>query len=184
MDKSAKAVEKVVVVAQINEEKYQNVILYLCSKLRDNKVWGKVKLAKLLYYVDFDRFEYDESMVTVTGDVYKRLPHGPFPESFEKVAKDLEELGKLSISEKEWSSDKKAVVIYEALKEADESVFSPEELFILDRVVTLYGNLSGAELEAKSHREAPWLGVEHCDEIPFELAFYRGTDFSDAMRAA
>ena len=49
-------------------EKYKNAILYLCSKSSDSAIHGKKKLAKLLYFADFDRFEYEESMQTVTGD--------------------------------------------------------------------------------------------------------------------
>lgn len=60
----------------INEQKYENVILYLIANMRDGMIHGKKKLAKLLYYVDFDRFEYKESMETITGDSYKHRPMG------------------------------------------------------------------------------------------------------------
>ena len=49
-------------MAEINKSKYENTILYLISHMSDHKIHGKKKLAKLLYYVDFDRFEYNESM--------------------------------------------------------------------------------------------------------------------------
>ena len=47
----------------IDEQKYENVILYLIANMRDGMIHGKKKLAKLLYYVDFDRFEYQLSYV-------------------------------------------------------------------------------------------------------------------------
>ena len=43
-----------------------------------------------------------------------------------------------------------------------------------------YSHLNGTALEILSHQEAPWLAKAHREEIPFELAFYRDTDFSDA----
>jgi len=41
------------------------------------------------------------------------------------------------------------------------------------------GHLNGTQLEELSHAEAPYIGTELRSEIPYELAFYRGTDFSD-----
>lgn len=60
----------------INERKYENVILYLIANMRDGMIHGKKKLAKLLYYVDFDRFEYKESMETITRGFIQASPHG------------------------------------------------------------------------------------------------------------
>ena len=50
---------------------------------------------------------------------------------------------------------------------------------MLDRVATRYGHLTGKQLEELSHAEAPYIGTELKKEIPYELSFYRGTDFSD-----
>ncbi len=40
----------------LKKDKYQEVILYLCQKL-GGEIRGKKKLAKLLYFVDFDFYE-------------------------------------------------------------------------------------------------------------------------------
>ena len=50
-----------------------------------------------------------------------------------------------------------------------------EEIEMLDRVIRLYGNKNGGELEKLTHNEAPYLAVEEGEEIPLELAHYRGT---------
>ena len=50
---------------------------------------------------------------------------------------------------------------------------------MLDRIAIKYGQLNGKQLEELSHAEAPFIGTELKKEIPYELAFYRGTDFSD-----
>ena len=41
----------------INAKKYENTILFLAKTQEDGAVHGRKKLAKLLYYADFDRFE-------------------------------------------------------------------------------------------------------------------------------
>jgi uncharacterized phage-associated protein len=69
--------------------------------------------------------------------------------------------------------------IYKATKEADLSVFSTEDLFILDRVIKKYGGLNGKELENLSHAEAPYIGTNLYEEMTYELAFYRDTNFEN-----
>lgn len=163
--------------------KYKNVILYLCSKL-GGQVKGKKKLFKLLYYVDFDMFEYKESMQTITGTTYSAWRMGPVPEqtAFRKVIQSLEDENKLIVHFEQVDSPEllSPMNIYTAKEGPQENVFSDDERFILDRVISHYGRLSGLQLEALTHQEAPWIGTDQSGIMPFEMAFYRGTDFNDA----
>ncbi len=160
----------------INEEKYQNVILYLSSEL-GGEIRGKKKLAKLLYFVDFDFFETAEK--PITGDIYKALPMGPFPVHMEGVIKDLAEASKITISHEEVPGYNNATEVYKSKEKFDPEIFSPEEINVMSRVVLRYGHLTGKQLEDLTHAEAPYIGTKANDEIAYELAFYRGTDFSN-----
>ncbi len=162
-------------MVKINEKKYENVILYLASKL-GGEIRGKKKLAKLLYFADFDLFEKCER--PITGDVYFAWPMGPVPENMEAVVSKMCNSGKLSVSEKESGGGYLPTEVYKALREADGSVFDPVELQILDRVASKYGELSGNQLGDLSHAEAPYIGTEPNKEIAYELSLYRGTDFA------
>jgi uncharacterized phage-associated protein len=64
------------------------------------------------------------------------------------------------------------------------SVFDEDDVKILKHVVAKYGRLNGKQLEDLTHQEAPYVGTDPNDEIVYELAFYRGTDFSDVMATA
>lgn len=164
----------------LKTKKYENAILYLCSKQNDRAIHGKKKLAKLLYYVDFDRFEFNESMETVTGDSYKRLPMGPVPSAMGDITTEMSREGLLAVEERQEYADFGKTTVYEAKADPDMTVFSPHDVAILGRVARKYLGLTGKQLEELSHTEAPWLAVDPYDTIPFELAFYRDTDFSDA----
>ncbi|OGY43045.1 MAG: hypothetical protein A2Y67_02115 [Candidatus Buchananbacteria bacterium RBG_13_39_9] len=160
---------------EINVKKYENAILYLAQKL-GGEVHGKKKLAKLLYFADFDFFEKYEKMLT--GEVYKKLPMGPYPEHLETILENLSKEGKLDIKLTEEYQNYKPTEIYKNLKDPDVSVFDPQEKEMLDRIVLKYGQLNGKDLENLTHAEAPYIGTESNNEIMYELAFYRGTDFS------
>ncbi|MFH1201065.1 MAG: Panacea domain-containing protein [bacterium] len=160
----------------INKKKYEQVIIYLCSKL-GGEIRGKKKLAKLLYYSDFDFFEKNQK--SITGDTYKALPMGPFPTKLEEVIvgmKGKKEISVKAIKEREGYAPTE---IYNCSVKPDLLVFNKDEVKMLDRVIIKYGHLTGKQLEDLTHAEAPYIGTLLKNEIPYELTHYRGTDFSD-----
>lgn len=169
-------------MGRINEKKYENVILYLCNRL-GGSIFGKKKLAKLLYYVDFDHFEYKESMKSITGDTYQAWKMGPVPENYTNVISKMQKENKLKTKRIKNSLGLNPTEVFIAEKQADESSFTEDERFILDRVISKYGGLSGKELEILTHQEAPYVATENSQIISYELAFYRGTDFNELARA-
>jgi len=160
----------------LHRKKYQSAILYLCQKLK-GEVRGKKKLAKLLYFADFDL--YEKSQKSITGDVYRAFPMGPVPFALEEITAEMTKNKMLGIEQVEEREGYNPTEIYKCIAEPDLSVFTEEEKKMLDRIVVKYGHLNGKQLEELSHTEAPYIGTELRKEIPYELAFYRGTDFSD-----
>lgn len=160
----------------INRKKYQNAILYLCQRL-NGEVRGKKKLAKLLYFVDFDLYEKEQKVIT--GAKYFAYPMGPFPEALEEITNEMIEKKMLAVEQIKEVENYNATEIYKYLDEPNPSIFNENEKKMLDRVISKYGNLTGKQLEELSHAEAPYIGTELKKEIPYELAFYRGTDFSN-----
>lgn len=160
----------------LNEKKYQNIILYFASQL-GGEIRGKKKLAKLLYFADFDFFE--KYLKSITGDTYKALPMGPFPVHMQKEVQALERAGKIKIEEKEERVGYNPTEIYRALEEPNKAVFDESEKAMLDRVIVKYGQLNGKQLEELTHAEAPYVGTAPSEEIAYELSLYRGTDFSE-----
>lgn len=160
----------------LNQKKYENAVLYLCKKL-GGEVRGKKKLAKLLYFADFDFYEkYQKS---ITGDKYSALPMGPFPSSLDTMTTTMVKKKEIVVEQSEGPEGYNPTEVYRCLVEPDDGALDEEEKKMLDRIVTKYGNLNGKQLQELSHAEAPYVGTLLKHEIPYELAFYRGTDFSD-----
>lgn len=161
----------------LHTEKYKQAILYLCSKL-GKEIRGKKKMAKLLYFVDFDFFEKTQKYFT--GDKYKALPMGPFPVSMDAITKEMMKKDKtISIKSIEERNGYIATEVYTCLRNPSIAIFTPEEKKMLDRVIMKYGHLNGKQLEDLTHAEAPCSGTKQNDIIFYELAFYRGTDFNN-----
>ena len=161
----------------LNRKKYQNTVLYLCQKLK-GEVRGKKKLAKLLYFADFDFYEKNQK--SITGDVYKAYPKGPLPSMLNEIITEMTRKGALKIETvKEWGEEYAPTEIYKSMIKPDMGVFEPEEIKMLDRVARRYGHLNGEQLAELSHAEAPYAAAEAYQEVPYEFTYYRGTDFSD-----
>lgn len=161
----------------LNRKKYQNAILYLCRKLK-GELRGKKKLAKLLYFVDFDLYEKEQR--SLTGDVYKAYPKGPLPTHLNVVLAGMEKAGALRVTQvKEWGEDYAPTEIYKSVTEPDMSVFDTGEIKMLDRVIRRYGRLNGEQLSQLAHAEAPFAAAKPYETVHYEFTYYRGTDFTD-----
>jgi len=162
----------------INKKKYEQVIIYLCLKL-GGKIRGKKKLAKLLYYSDFDFFEKFQK--SITGDIYNAYPKGPLPSMLNEITSEMVKKKLIKIdSVQEWGARYAPTEIYKcSIKRPDLSIFNKNEIKMLNRIVRKYGALNGEQLAELSHIEAPYTATEPYKEIPYEFTYYRGTDFSD-----
>lgn len=156
-------------MVRINEKKYKNIILFFVNKIQ-NGTLGKVKLMKLLYFLDFDFFEkYDKS---VTGDKYLRFEYGPVPSMCEKILKRMmgKEIGIERRKVKDGYNDQQLIKPLENFSVKD---FTNEELLMMEEIADKWEKFSGTEMKNASHGEAPWIATEQDKEIDYNLAYYR-----------
>jgi len=154
---------------KINEKKYKNAVLFFANKVR-NGTLGKLKMMKLLYYLDFDFFEkYGKS---VTGDSYLRFENGPVPQTAEKILKNM--TGKdIKVTRRTMPKGYNDQQLIEPLKDFDMSVFSKEELVMLEEIADKWEKFSGSDMKMASHGEAPWIATKPNGVIDYNLAYYR-----------
>ena len=168
-------------MVKINEKKYKNLILFFANKIK-NGTLGKLKIMKLMYFLDFDYFEkYGKS---ISGDEYLRFDNGPIPRMAEKVLKEMsgEELHvtDLDFGGKDIRIIKKKIglgyndqQLIEALKNFDVNLFSKEELMMMEETANKWEKFSGADMKNASHGEAPWIATKPNSVIDYNLAYYR-----------
>lgn len=156
-------------MAKINEKKYRNAIVFFAKKIQ-NGTLGKLKLMKLLYYLDFDHFEkYGES---VTRDEYLRFENGPVPRMAEKIIKQMS--GKeIKITRRKTREGMNDQMHIEAITDFDLNVFTKEELVMLEEVATKWDRFTGTEMKTATHGEAPWISTKPNEVIDYNLAYYR-----------
>lgn len=152
-------------------EKYKAAFLYLLNHL--GNIEGRKKAYKMMFFLDFDFFEaYDMPFM---GETYKALPMGPAPSYFDSLADILRTEGMIEVKGvRKSTTHENDTIVYTPKKELEYS-FTPEEQRMLDRIVRIYGNQTGKQLEDLSHSQAPYAAVGIGDVIPYELSYYRDT---------
>lgn len=156
-------------VSNRSEEKLQQVILYFLEHI-NNVHLGRTKLMKLLYFVDFDHYEAHGK--SVTGATYRKLPHGPYPDKIEKLITKMEKAGlvrEVKVNHGGYAQHRLITLNcrFEPRK------FSATELQALERVAADWADATAAQIEAATHREAPWAGTQAGKKIDYEMAEYR-----------
>lgn len=151
-----------------SEEKLQQVILYFLEHI-NNVHLGRTKLMKLLYFVDFDHYETHGT--SVTGATYRKLPHGPYPDKIEKLIARMEADGLVrEVRVTKGCTQRRLITL---TGKFDPARFSGTELQALERVAADWADATAAQIEAATHREAPWAGTQAGRKIDYEMAEYR-----------
>ncbi len=136
-------------------EKLINVMVYFAQ---NTQKCGKVKLFKLMYFLDFEH--YRQIGRSVTGLNYYAWPMGPVPvdlyAEFDVPAADM-----LSRVQFESISVKNGLMInIKPIAEFDPSHFSKRELRLMEQQANQYHNTSAEEMIEATHLEyKPWQRV-------------------------
>jgi uncharacterized phage-associated protein len=150
----------------------EELILYVAQKMeRDRHAGvGRMKLAKLLWRIDFTAYWQLEHPITEARYVADEF--GPAPIQELLATRDLEGAGRF-----EWVRDWDAQWLPLARDEPDMSIFDTVERELIDRVVDRYRNTSGRQLVELAHDFPGWIHAWHGGAgsgtpVPFESIFW------------
>jgi len=156
-------------VPKENVEKFKQVLLYIVSKIGSRPNIGQTALYKILYFIDFDYYEkYQKYLI---GAKYIKNTHGPSPVSFVRIARDLENQGKLvEVNSKYFNYDQKKYLV---TAEAEVSSLSADELKHIDDELVRLASKSAKELSDLSHIDTPWRVASEREVLNYRHVFYR-----------
>lgn len=153
--------------------KLKAILLYFASNT-DVKFLGKVKLMKLVYFLDFMHVKSYGSPVTY--DTYINLEHGPIPSFIKNLvdnaADDIDHsiLSDTILFERPERTQMFRILPKRKFADKDRKYFSESELEVLEQVCARFGNKNTQFIEDASHEETPWKKTNLLDKIPYALA--------------
>lgn len=154
---------------KFDKEKFKQILLYLIEKCGSKINVGKTVIYKLLYFIDFDYYELNEEYLT--GELYRKIEHGPAPCHFEEIEKELLEnkmIFKTVIDYHDYRQIK-----YIPLVKPNISLLTATEKEIIDNVIERLSSMNANQIEDYSHEDIPYEITADLDIIDYETVFYR-----------
>lgn len=144
-------------------EKLKALTHYICWKCKNPAMLGATKLNKTLWVADLRH--YVRTGTSITGERYIKRQYGPVPATILDVVNDLVAEGAIVTRESAYGAFPKRDYI--ALKEPDISMFSPQEISLVDQAIEFVCRRhTAAEISRKTH-DVIWELAEIGEEIPY-----------------
>ena len=160
--------EQMIVKADGNV-KLERLMHYIIWKCQDPTTLGATKLNKTLFYSDI--FAYVDLGKSITEVVYIKRQFGPVPhpKDFLQARDNLHKEGKIAITKDLYYG--MAQFQFVALARPDISMFTPEEISIVDIVIEdMCQKHTASSLSTFSH-DLIWEAAEIGEEIPLSAFF-------------
>lgn len=158
-----------------NDKKLKELILYIALRSEGDDFFGATKLNKLLFYSDF--LAYLNFGQAITWQEYQKLPLGPAPRRLLPIQREMEAAGDIVIVPREFFGYPQHKIIARR-NEADLSIFTPQEIDIVNRLILRYWNKNASEISEESHHFSGWKHAEIGETIPYEVVLVGVRDFT------
>src|SRR3989344_3750270 len=163
-------------VPQEKAEKFEQVLLYILSKIGCKPNIGQTVLYKLLYFIDFDYYEkFEEQLI---GAKYIKNHYGPTPVMFAKFIERLEKKGKVEKIKSKFYKHEQTKYLVNPNEPLNLSALSAQELAHIDWEIDRLGDLTATQISALSHLDTPWVAAKDREPLEYEHVFYRPEETS------
>ena len=173
--------------------KLKQLILYISAKLSSRQNFWETLLNKLLYFVDFDYYEWTGTLVT--DESYVKLPFGPVPKVMQKVLGEMQKDGQIMVVPRTYfgKEQKNIVALVDANVDFLQSLHAenliekpnyqpysdlPHPKDLIETVLAKYGGRNADTISEWSHQDVPYVVTKNIGEIIApDYAFYRFPDY-------
>ncbi len=157
-----------------NDKKLKELILYLSLLSESDEYFGATKLNKLLFFSDF--LAYLNFGEAITGQEYQKLPQGPAPRRLLPIREEMLRDNDIKFASRDFYGYEQQRII--PIREPDLSIFTPQEIDLVNRVVDEFKETNGTQISEKSHLFAGWKYAEFNEKIPYEVALVGHRDLT------
>ena len=160
----------------VSDRKLSELIVYLGRHPGVSNL-GITKLWKLIFFIDARALR--ELGEPITGSEFIKYEHGPVPSRGDKYLRKLLSAG--TVTSEQRSVGSKTLNEIKAAREADRSVFTFEELSLIDTVCGELGRKSAVALSDLSHKEPSWHYAAMREKLSPELIAYGHKEDPDGL---
>lgn len=149
------------------EVRLAELILYVAGKCAGDRLFGAIKLNKILWWSDF--LAFGQFGTAITGVEYRRLGRGPAPRQLVPVRDDLVADGHAIVQPQRVLGGlvQERVV---PLRDPKLDLFTASQIELVNEVIRLLWGKSARDVSRLSHGKA-WEIAADGDGIPYEAVF-------------
>lgn len=149
-----------------DRERFRALVLYIAQRRRNDESFGRTKLAKALFYSDFEHYKACGS--PITGATYIRMPFGPFPKELGDAERELADEGYVYPDYLKDEGQEKRLVPLKALSQQWLGLFDDLQLEIVNNWTDQVASASARRISDLSHEHPGWrLAEKDGDVIPY-----------------
>jgi len=149
-----------------NNAKLGELILYVSQLCEKDRKFGATKLNKILFYCDF--LSYLNYGKAITEDEYQAIEKGPAPKHLIPIREKLIEEEALAIKNANYYGFVQNRTV--ALRDPDLSLFTPQEIDLVNRIVHELCDHDGRSVSKLSHMFSGYMVASENEIIPYETA--------------
>lgn len=160
-------------------DRFRELVLYIAWRTRDDTRFGRTKMAKTLFYADFEAYAQEGEPVTAAE--YRHWPFGPFPPVLYEVEKELVAAGLAELREGVVDGQEHKLVV--GTEPAMPHIEQWQRAFV-DMKISELAPLTTRQVSEDSHEHPGWALTNDREEIPYAAALIPTEPSSKAMRLA
>jgi hypothetical protein len=162
---------------RFSTKRFDELVLYIAERTQDDKNFGSTKLAKVLFFSDFEAFR--DLGAPITGAEYQKWAYGPYPPQLKPARKALEYASRARlIKGGDYQADR---LMPTRIGPADIRAvgITQEQQAIVDAWISRIGQETANEISDFSHEHPGYQMVDDNEPIPYESAFLAEQSPSD-----
>lgn len=148
-----------------SDQKLKELILYIAFKGEGDENLGATKLNKLL--LEADVATYLTLGEPITGQEYFKLPQGPAPKRMVPVLNEMQTGGEIKIRATNFYGYAQNKPI--ALRQPDISIFTANQIALVDAIIEANKGKTGSEMSEDSHTYPGWKLAKNKEIIPYSV---------------
>lgn len=151
-----------------SQEKFRELVLWLCAVSETDPTFGATKLNKLLFFIDLEALR--RLGRTITDQEYQKLPQGPAPRTILSVLRELEKVGEVITREQQVFRYAQKRTF--ALREPNLGMFTADELSIMKEIcLKRFWRKTAKNVSDLSHEFMAWQLAQEGDTLPLMAMF-------------
>lgn len=152
---------------RLQRDKLIAAVIYLSERSADDPNFGVIKLVQLLYYADCAA--YLKYGAPITGLTYLHFPHGPYPEHWHKLRREMQAAGDVEVLYEDGADGHRRYRLLPNRAMQPEAL-TGNECAILDEQRERFAPFNSAGISERSRLEIGWRATEDGEPISLVTA--------------